>query len=202
MEGVEMEKLTRKEEMQKTRKTILAHAQQLFMLKGYRSTSTREIAEFSQITQPALYHHFKDKETLYIEVIREVTQKVTVELNAIIAGDIEPELTLKKMILTLIDQHPTNIMLMIHDILNEMKPENQLILFQLSQEAYTKPLSHYFVEMAQRGLLKSMINPNTAASFVMMSISPLFGQQPFKHKKPIEEQVDELIQLMLYGVFN
>lgn len=59
-----MEKLTRKEEMQLTRKKILKEAQILFMQKGYKSTSTREIAQQSKITQPALYHHFKDKETI------------------------------------------------------------------------------------------------------------------------------------------
>lgn len=36
---------------------------------GYRKVSTRMIAEHCGITQPALYHHFKNKQDIYKEVI-------------------------------------------------------------------------------------------------------------------------------------
>lgn len=198
-----MEKLTRKEEMQLTRKKILKEAQILFMQKGYKSTSTREIAQRSKITQPALYHHFKDKETLYIEVIRELTTSVKKELDKILKKETDPETKLSGMILTLIDLHPTNIMLMIHDILNEMQPENQYLLFQLSQDTYSRPFDDFFTEMQEKGLLRPEVSARAAAKFVVTSISPMFnGNQKFASKTPMSEQVRELTDFMLHGVFK
>ncbi|WP_317945630.1 TetR/AcrR family transcriptional regulator [Carnobacterium maltaromaticum] len=198
-----MEKLTRKEEMQLTREKILKEAQILFMQKGYKSTSTREIAQQSKITQPALYHHFKDKETLYIEVIRELTTSVKKELDKILKKETDPETKLSGMILTLIDLHPTNIMLMIHDILNEMQPENQYLLFQLSQDTYSRPFDDFFTEMQEKGLLRPEVSARAAAKFVVTSISPMFnGNQKFAEKTPMSEQVRELTDFMLHGVFK
>lgn len=198
-----VKKLTRKEEMQLTRRTILKEAQILFMQKGYKSTSTREIAQQSKITQPALYHHFKDKETLYIEVIRELTTSVKKELDEILKKETDPETKLSAMILTLIDLHPTNIMLMIHDILNEMQPENQYLLFQLSQDTYSRPFDDFFTEMQEKGLLRPEVSARAAAKFVVTSISPMFnGNQKFAAKTPMSEQVRELTDFMLHGVFN
>ncbi|HEM1877482.1 TPA: helix-turn-helix transcriptional regulator, partial [Listeria monocytogenes] len=48
-------KRTRAEELGITRRKILNTARDLFMEKGYRAVSTREIAKIANITQPALY---------------------------------------------------------------------------------------------------------------------------------------------------
>ncbi|MGX7418849.1 TetR/AcrR family transcriptional regulator [Carnobacterium gallinarum] len=198
-----MKKRTRKEEMQLTRETILKEARILFMQKGYKSTSTREIAQKSNITQPALYHHFKDKESLYIEVVRELTTNVNKALETVFKQKMAPNEKLTAMIVTLMNYHPTNIMLMIHDILNEMQPENQYLLFQLSQNTYSRPFSEFFDEMKEQNLLREDVSSKAAAKFVVSSISPLFnGNQKFGPSVPIEEQVSELTDFMLYGIFK
>lgn len=48
---------------------IIAYATELFMTQGYLATSTRQIAKGLHITQPAIYHHFKNKEEIYVEVL-------------------------------------------------------------------------------------------------------------------------------------
>ena len=47
-------------------KTALAH----FAKKGYENTSMQEIAEDLNITKPALYYHFKNKQDLYNEIFK------------------------------------------------------------------------------------------------------------------------------------
>ena len=44
-----------------TKQIILHEAGELFMERGFQATSTREIAEKAEITQPNLYYHFKTK---------------------------------------------------------------------------------------------------------------------------------------------
>ena len=57
--------MKRAEQLAKTRKAILRTATKLFLENGFNGTSTRDIAKHIGITQPALYHHFSDKEVLY-----------------------------------------------------------------------------------------------------------------------------------------
>ncbi len=53
-----------------TERAILAAARELFMTHGYRTVTTRQIADACGLTQPALYHHFSGKEALYVATLR------------------------------------------------------------------------------------------------------------------------------------
>lgn len=49
-----------------TRTTVLANAKRLFAKHGYSGVSVRGIAEACDIRAASLYHHFPDKESLYL----------------------------------------------------------------------------------------------------------------------------------------
>jgi AcrR family transcriptional regulator len=51
------------------RQQILSNATRLFARHGYVGTSVRDIARLCDITEAAIYRHFKGKEELYAEVI-------------------------------------------------------------------------------------------------------------------------------------
>ena len=53
-----------------TRNAILTASISLFARDGYAQVSMRDIANAVGIRAPALYNHFKDKETLYLESVR------------------------------------------------------------------------------------------------------------------------------------
>jgi len=52
-----------------TKTAILNEAISLFARRGYDSVSMRDIAQTVGISAPALYNHFKDKQSLYLEAI-------------------------------------------------------------------------------------------------------------------------------------
>jgi len=58
------------------RQQFLEAAFTLFMKKGYRSTTTEDIARSVGLTKGALYFHFKNKEELLLEVVRGLSQRV------------------------------------------------------------------------------------------------------------------------------
>ncbi len=62
---------------QKTKKEILAKAIPLFAQSGYDGVSMRQIALVVGIKASSLYHHFPDKQTLYIEALRQKFTKYT-----------------------------------------------------------------------------------------------------------------------------
>src|SRR5215472_17045342 len=56
---------------QETRQQILTKAAELFLAKGYKGVSMKEIAEAVQVTSAALYYHFpKGKEELFTTMIQ------------------------------------------------------------------------------------------------------------------------------------
>jgi len=52
-----------------SRERILQHATQLFIEQGYHRLSMRELAEAANISKAGIYHHFKDKENLFLAVL-------------------------------------------------------------------------------------------------------------------------------------
>ena len=58
---------------QETRRQILTKAAELFLAKGYKGVSMKEIAEAVQVTSAALYYHFPEgKEDLFTKMIQTV----------------------------------------------------------------------------------------------------------------------------------
>ncbi|MDN6125686.1 MAG: TetR/AcrR family transcriptional regulator, partial [Lactiplantibacillus plantarum] len=74
---------TRAEQMAKTHQAILDTARELFLRNGYDATSTRDIANAIGITQPALYHHFKDKEVSFLAVFTPVGAEIMGGIEAL-----------------------------------------------------------------------------------------------------------------------
>ena len=52
------------------RAAILETAARIFLERGYRSTSLRELATLLKITKPALYYYFQNKEQILVECYR------------------------------------------------------------------------------------------------------------------------------------
>ena len=53
----------------KTKSNILRKALELFLQHGYEKTSLNQIAHEVGITKPAIYHHFKNKDELFHDVL-------------------------------------------------------------------------------------------------------------------------------------
>ncbi len=60
------------EEGRGVRERLLQVATDLFVAKGYASTSVREIVEAAGVTKPTLYYHFESKEGIFLALMRPV----------------------------------------------------------------------------------------------------------------------------------
>jgi len=79
-----LEKKNRAEFMtdQTVRQRLLASAAELFARKGYASTTVREIVEASNVTKPALYYYFRNKEEIYLELMRQAEARFEILLGS------------------------------------------------------------------------------------------------------------------------
>jgi TetR/AcrR family transcriptional regulator len=57
------------------RQRLLDGAIELFNRKGYAGTTVREIVEAAKVTKPVLYYYFRNKEGIYVELMRETFGK-------------------------------------------------------------------------------------------------------------------------------
>jgi AcrR family transcriptional regulator len=66
------------------KKIILEEALKLFADKGFHAVSVDEIASASMVTKPVLYDHFFSKQDLYIQVGREIRERLVAAGNDVI----------------------------------------------------------------------------------------------------------------------
>lgn len=60
---------------------LLSVAREMFARKGYDGTSVQEIVAAAGVTKPVLYYYFRNKEGLYLELLREPFVKLSVFLD-------------------------------------------------------------------------------------------------------------------------
>jgi AcrR family transcriptional regulator len=75
----------RRRDPETKREAVLQTAAQLFLDKSYGRTSMNDVAEKLNITKPALYHYFRNKEEILIECYRLGTGMIEEILNDIAA---------------------------------------------------------------------------------------------------------------------
>ena len=76
---------SRRRDPETKREAVLKTAAQLFLEKSYGRTSMNDVADRLNITKPALYHYFRNKEEILIECYRVGTGLIEDILNQIAA---------------------------------------------------------------------------------------------------------------------
>ncbi|MFA9380570.1 MAG: TetR/AcrR family transcriptional regulator [Acetanaerobacterium sp.] len=74
---------------EKTRKEILDKTAQLFLARGYKKTSIREIAEATGMLKGNLYYYFRKKEDILLVLFQDSIKVLYSELQKII-GNVDP----------------------------------------------------------------------------------------------------------------
>ena len=190
----------RKQELERTRQDILTVATALFMEKGFKSTSTREIAERCHITQPNLYHHFKNKKELYLAVITQLTDRVQIDLSQLARSALPAEEKLVEMVDVLLEKHPTNLFLMLHDMFAEMDSDDHGHLYQVFKQTYIQPFSLIFEQGDAAFVLRSGVTTEDASRFVLYNISAILSIQNTYRRAARRADIQQFINLMLYGI--
>lgn len=180
-----------------TKELIMEVAGDLFMDKGFKATSTREIADRAGITQPNLYHHFKTKEEIYIAVLENLSLEVKEELDEIVGrehiGLVEK---LKRILDYLQAKHPMNFFIMSHDMTHEISQENHYYLYKIWQESYLSPIVHLFEQYVDE---RVPLSSRDLARHYYATIAPLMQKDRGFYKELSSEQI---IDLFVYGILN
>ncbi|MTD38779.1 TetR family transcriptional regulator [Erwinia sp. CPCC 100877] len=172
-----------------TRENIIKIATRLFMDNGYQGTSTRQIARLANVTQPNLYHHFKNKEEVYIGVIEVLLKDVNSELIRIVSDEkLNTMAKLQKFAKCLKDNHPFDFDLMVHDFKTNLTQKTQRLLFGLWNDSYKKPLLQLFQE--SDFVLRRGITAEAATTHFLNTLAPYIKVNQAASALSIDQMVD------------
>jgi AcrR family transcriptional regulator len=67
-----IQRMQREEKSERSRRVVLDASLDLFARHGYRATSVRDIAEAAGVSTGNVYHHFPDKEAIFMTLLDEL----------------------------------------------------------------------------------------------------------------------------------
>ncbi|MDD7970823.1 TetR/AcrR family transcriptional regulator [Roseinatronobacter alkalisoli] len=76
------ERRSNQDRRQETRRALISAARALFLEKGYAATGTPEVVARAGLTRGALYHHFKDKQALFLAVVEAEAAQIAAGIAA------------------------------------------------------------------------------------------------------------------------
>lgn len=80
------------------RELILQHAAELFAQRGYSATSMNGVAEACGLSKPALYHYFRDKYDLLVNIAENHVVRLQTLVCEVANLGLEPEARLRELI--------------------------------------------------------------------------------------------------------
>lgn len=174
---------------------ILDVAEKLFMSQGYNETSTRQITEQLNISQPALYYHFKNKEEIYFNVMVRLSREVERSLRDLSAKEnLTLEEKIGEMALFLQRKHPVNLILMLRDIRQMLSEEISYKIFMLWKTSYKQPFIDIFSQSPEIKKVNENLDWIVGQLFVVIST--------YLETTDKEEELLKSIHLFLYGVMD
>jgi len=136
--------------VQETQERLLDTAADLFAKQGYAGVSMRDIARTVGITQAAIYHHFNNKEALYVAAVTWLFEKSTLgvseQMAAISAPDKRLELLIDTMILAM-EKDPRFRLIYMRELL-ENDEDKLAAIAESAFTAFYEPLNALMVELA------------------------------------------------------
>ena len=181
---------------------IIKAAYVVFAHNNYKNASTSKIADAGDISKSLLFHYFKNKKELYLAVIEELTSRVQEELVPIVSGNASVEEKLYQLIKVLLDEHPTNLFLMLNDMFQEMGPDYNRTLYQIFKKTYINNIAAIFESEPETNCLQEGISVDDATRFILYNVSALLSIEKTYQRKTVDDDVKKFIQFMLHGVLK
>ncbi|HWQ56765.1 MAG TPA: TetR/AcrR family transcriptional regulator [Bryobacteraceae bacterium] len=188
------------------RAAILASALQLFAEKGFRGTTTRELANALGVTEPVLYQHFANKNELYLAIVEAKVAEGREDYAVLLKhleGDRDREVFthLASLILSRYEQDPEFIRLLLFSALERHELARQFFDTQVAR--FNDVVAGYIRRRMREGAFRNVSPQAAARSFIGMVqehgfVGALFGaDRPRTGRKKL---IDEIVSIFLDGI--
>jgi AcrR family transcriptional regulator len=188
------------------RAAILDEAVRQFAEKGFRGTTTRELASALGVTEPVLYQHFPTKKELYAAIIEEKaceSDQEMAELESFSGDDREFLLRLAGLILSRYEQDPCFVRLLLFSTLESHELAD--MFFQNRIRSFYDTVAGYIERRIQAGVFRRVDPVVAARAFIGMVsyhglVQVLFHDRMVTAERP--RLLSEMVGLFLEGIRN
>lgn len=180
-----------------TEARIIKVATKMFMTDGFKRTSTRAIAETIGITQPNLYHYFKNKEAIYTRVIAEQLREINEHLMIVIrhsGSGIANEL--HEMTMVLLNHENVDYLTMQYDMKNVISKHSREEIYLQWETHMLRPFEALFKKYHIQS--KELSTKEMARLYFSQMSATMHLYEHLSHP----EFVRKFIAIFLYGVVS
>jgi AcrR family transcriptional regulator len=189
----------------KRREAILEAAIGLFSERGFRGTTTRELAAAVGVSEPVLYQHFSTKRELYTAILEQLAEDTGTQgrpCAGMAEGDHRRYLTeLANWIIDWHIHHKAHVRLLLLSAL-EHHEFNQLF-YERYSKAFLEEVIRYFAAQMDRGVFRRMDPRVQAHTFLALVANYSLHLTVFPEKDlgvSREEMVGGFVDVLLEGV--
>lgn len=179
---------------------MLNSAYTLFVQSGYTDVSMQQIADAAAITKATLYHHFRDKQELYIETMRLAIDRSQCYFRDNLNDSDDLRETLHALVNYHFGTHKTDMQRLSSDFKRYVDQETQEAFWQ----QYCQPWDFFYQPLAaaiERGEIVPQ-DVDTLARYLFGAIAGVAMTQHVHHRRsiPDTEEIDLYIDFLLRGL--
>lgn len=180
---------------------ILTAAKELIMRSGFDGFSMRQLAEQSGFAKATIYHHFRDKQALYLKVLESEMQESRRQMAAVIdpgASVVEQLRSAVRAYLQMLEAKHYSMFLMLREIGHLEEELRTLILRE--RQSIVEPFQSILAAGVDAGTFRRL-DPATAAIALLGMMNSVGTSRFFIGEEKISERdVALVVDLFLHGV--
>lgn len=195
-----MERITRKEQKEKTRSGLVKKAEKLFADQGISLTTTADIAKSLKVSHGTLFVHFPTRENLIKAVVDEFGERLSAALGNCLSDDLSLKALLKGH-LSVLAEFEDFYMRLISESQN-LPPHIRSIVYSINAS-----LSYRFYRAAKaemsKGLIKKMTQVHFFNTWMGLVHYYILNRDLFSERNPILVEVgDDLLHHFFHLIKN
>ncbi|MEW5977807.1 MAG: TetR/AcrR family transcriptional regulator [Acidobacteriota bacterium] len=188
---------------QQRRSQILQTAIKLFAERGFRGTTTRELANAAGVTEPVLYQHFKTKRDLYGAIIERKSQEGQEKFESRLApylargDDVGYFRTLAELILEHFAEDPAFARLFLFSALE--RHELARLFYERHIQCFQQLISGYIRDRAKSKFLRRVDAQTAGCAFLGMVTR--YGNMSVLFNEPLGRKRIKKISAIVVDIF-
>lgn len=182
------------------RARILSAARALFTAQGFAAVSMQQIADAAAVNKATLYHHFRDKEDLFVSVMMEEFARMAADMEATVASGGTLAEQLQRIAAHILAARRSDFGRLVADLHMHVSEERRLALMGRCQPPWEQ-LKRIFAQAMANGEMRQLDPELVARTFFAMVGSQVwwakFGDG---HLEPDDRLASLLTNLLLFGI--
>lgn len=170
------------------RERLLEAAAKLYRNGSFRDVSVADLTKAAGVQAPTLYHHFRDKEGLYLAWAERALVGLNLRIREALVGKTGTRESLTAIAAALLAHDDFELTVVLRDARREMTVKGQERLLQLYLAAVVEPLGSVLVRGVERGKLRPEPIARMAQAFVFGVLS-LHARHSLEAVEPDEAAV-------------